>query len=271
MRILVVDDSETDRYRLVKKLEGMGYLPYEAESGEEALTLIEDILPDVVFMDVVMPGMNGFQVVRKMKRLAISPQTLVVMQTTKNRAEDAIWALRQGADNYIVKPVTEEKLERAIREIEAKLISRYRQVEGLGHVFLSYASVDRAIANFIHARLQKLGVKAWIDHQDIPKGSDWFEAIVSAINQSSHVLFIVTSSFSAERDILREEISLAKERDRSDSTKNFLIPLRFDECEMPLELAKFQWIDFYSDYTKRKKNKDGFGVLIDLLFRSHDL
>jgi twitching motility two-component system response regulator PilH len=269
MRILVVDDSHTDRYRLRKILEGQGHDCYEAESGEEALSLMGDILPDVVFMDVVMPGMDGFQTLAKLEKRSLSPHAYVVMQTLKNRAEEAVRAFRQGADDYIVKPVTVEKLAQVMQDMEAGFISRYRQLQGLGHVFLSYASVDRPIANAMYDRLEKVGVKAWIDHRDIPKGSDWFDSIVEAIKKSSHVLFIVTSNFSVDSKILREEIRIAKERDRLDSPKNFLIPLRFDECEMPQDLARLQWIDFESDNDKRN-DKDGFGVLLEVLLASHE-
>ena len=108
--ILIVDDSPTELHVMQKCLERNGFDTVTAEDGEEGLRLAVERRPDLVLMDVVMPGINGFQATRELSRNPVTASIPVVMITTKGEQTDRIWGMRQGARDYIVKPVVAEDL-----------------------------------------------------------------------------------------------------------------------------------------------------------------
>jgi twitching motility two-component system response regulator PilH len=103
-KILVVDDSPTMRKMMTDTLEGKGYQLILATDGEEALQKAAQEQPDLVLLDVVMPGKNGFQVCRQLKTDAITKHIKVIMVTSKDQKSDKFWGLKQGADAYVIKP-----------------------------------------------------------------------------------------------------------------------------------------------------------------------
>lgn len=109
-KILIVDDSPTERYYLTDILEKNGFSVTTAENGEEALLQIKVDKPELILMDVVMPGANGFQVTRAIARDPALADVPIVICTSKNQETDRIWGLRQGARDYLVKPVDPEAL-----------------------------------------------------------------------------------------------------------------------------------------------------------------
>jgi len=109
-RILVVDDSPTERFFLSELLVKNGYLVSMAESGEEAVAQAKASHPDLIVMDVVMPGMNGFQATRALSKEDATKNIPVIMCTTKGQETDRVWGIRQGAKAYLVKPVKPEEL-----------------------------------------------------------------------------------------------------------------------------------------------------------------
>jgi twitching motility two-component system response regulator PilH len=109
-KILVVDDSATDRFYLTEILEKAGFNVITAENGEDCLAKVDAEMPDLVVMDVIMPGLNGFQATRALSK---NPQTAhipVIMCTGKEQATDRLWALRQGAKECVIKPVEAAEL-----------------------------------------------------------------------------------------------------------------------------------------------------------------
>src|SRR5215217_4347536 len=109
-KILIVDDSPTERYYLSDILARNGYLVSTAESGEEALLRIRAEKPELILIDVVMPGANGFQVTRSIARDPDLQHVPVIICSSKNQETDRIWGLRQGAKDYLVKPVSAAEL-----------------------------------------------------------------------------------------------------------------------------------------------------------------
>lgn len=103
--ILIVDDSPTERHILSQMLLGGGYEVRTAESGDEGIELARKIKPDVILMDVVMPGTNGFQATRSLSRDEATKHIPVILCTTKDQETDKVWGMRQGAQDYITKPV----------------------------------------------------------------------------------------------------------------------------------------------------------------------
>lgn len=108
--ILVVDDSATERYFLVELLSKRGYHVTTAENGEEAVEKAQTSHPDLILMDVVMPGLNGFQATRQLSKNNTTRDIPVFMCTTKGQETDRIWGMRQGATDYLVKPVNPDEL-----------------------------------------------------------------------------------------------------------------------------------------------------------------
>lgn len=104
-KILIVDDSPTERHALSEMLAKHGYIIITAESGEEAIAKSKSEQPDLILMDVVMPGMNGYQATRTITREEDTKHIPVVMCTSKGQETDKIWGMRQGANDYLVKPI----------------------------------------------------------------------------------------------------------------------------------------------------------------------
>ncbi len=108
--ILVVDDSPTERYFLTDLLRKNGFEVVAAETGEDGVAKAKQEKPDLILMDVVMPGLNGFQATRMLARDPVTKSIPVIMCTTKNQETDRVWGLRQGAIDYLVKPIAADEL-----------------------------------------------------------------------------------------------------------------------------------------------------------------
>ena len=108
--VLLVDDSPTERHVLVELLSRNGYQVITAENGEEGIEKARRELPDLILMDVVMPGLNGYQATRTLTRDEATKHIPVIVCTSKGQETDRIWGLRQGALDYIVKPINAEDL-----------------------------------------------------------------------------------------------------------------------------------------------------------------
>jgi twitching motility two-component system response regulator PilH len=109
-KVLVVDDSPTERFFLTELLTKNGFAVSAAENAEEAMMKVKAIVPDLILMDVVMPGQNGFQLTRALSKDPATQNIPIIMCTSKNQQTDRIWGLRQGARDYIVKPVKPDEL-----------------------------------------------------------------------------------------------------------------------------------------------------------------
>lgn len=109
-KILVVDDSPTERFFLADLLAKKGYTVITAENGEEAFAKTKSERPSLVLMDVVMPGQSGYQVTRALSRDPDTQQIPVVICTSKSNETDRIWGLRQGARDYLTKPIRPDEL-----------------------------------------------------------------------------------------------------------------------------------------------------------------
>ena len=109
-KILLVDDSKTELHHLSEILGKKGYQVRTAENGDEAMRRLAEDKPDLILMDVVMPGQNGFQLTRSITRDPRFADVPVIMCTSKGQETDKVWGMRQGARDYIVKPVNGDEL-----------------------------------------------------------------------------------------------------------------------------------------------------------------
>jgi twitching motility two-component system response regulator PilH len=103
--VLVVDDSPTDRQYLTDILTKNGFKVSTADSAEDALVKVKQARPDLVLMDVVMPGQSGFQATRTLAKDDATKGIPVIICTSKGQETDKSWGMKQGARDYIVKPV----------------------------------------------------------------------------------------------------------------------------------------------------------------------
>ena len=118
-RVLIVDDSPTETFTLKSMLEAKGFEVLTAENGADGVALAREELPDAVLMDIVMPGLNGFQATRQLTKDDKTAHIPVVIVTTKDQETDKVWGQRQGAKGYLVKPVTEDQLAETINNVIA--------------------------------------------------------------------------------------------------------------------------------------------------------
>jgi twitching motility two-component system response regulator PilH len=115
--ILIIDDSPTDIRVFTTLLERAGHHIAAVSSAEEGIERVRAELPDLIIMDVIMPGMNGFQATRTLSRDPVTAAVPIVMITTKSMETDRVWGLRQGARAFITKPVQEKELRACINEL----------------------------------------------------------------------------------------------------------------------------------------------------------
>ena len=104
-KILIVDDSPTDRQFLLEKLSKHGYQCVTAASGDEAIAKSKSERPDLILMDVVMPGTNGYQATRAIAGDDATRHIPVIICTGRKQQSDRLWGLRQGAVDYLTKPI----------------------------------------------------------------------------------------------------------------------------------------------------------------------
>lgn len=114
--ILIVDDSPTETHVIRMELEKAGFEVLIAAEGETGLKVAREAHPDAIIMDVVMPGVNGFQATRQLRRDPDTASIPVIMVTSKDQPTDKVWGMRQGAVAYMTKPVSGDELVAKIRE-----------------------------------------------------------------------------------------------------------------------------------------------------------
>jgi twitching motility two-component system response regulator PilH len=109
-KVLIVDDSATDRQFLMEQLSRQGYQCVTAQSGEEAIAKSKIEKPDLILMDIVMPGISGYQATRVITRDEKTKHIPVILCTGKSQQTDQVWGMRQGAKEYLVKPINPQEL-----------------------------------------------------------------------------------------------------------------------------------------------------------------
>lgn len=108
--ILIVDDSPTDRHYLRELLSKQGYVCITADSGDEGVAKSKTDLPDLILMDIIMPGIDGYKATRAITHDEATKHIPVIVCTSKNQETDRIWGMRQGAKDYVTKPIDAKSL-----------------------------------------------------------------------------------------------------------------------------------------------------------------
>jgi twitching motility two-component system response regulator PilH len=117
--VLIIDDSPTELHLFQDMLEKNGFQTLVADNGEEGIRQALSLKPDCILMDVVMPGMNGFQATRKLSKNPATAAIPVIIITSKDQETDKIWGMRQGAVEYMVKPIATKQLVHMINTVMA--------------------------------------------------------------------------------------------------------------------------------------------------------
>lgn len=115
--VLLVEDSPTDQHHYKSVLEKKGYQVETLDDGERCVERTRELKPDVILMDVVMPGVNGFEATRQLARDSETAGIPVIMVTTKDQETDKVWAMRQGARDYLCKPIDDASLVKSIQSV----------------------------------------------------------------------------------------------------------------------------------------------------------
>lgn len=116
-KILIVDDSPTEQAVLENILLSGGYSTVMASDAQEGIAKASSEQPDLILMDVVMPGMNGFQATRQISKDEATKSIPIIIVTSKNQETDRVWAIRQGASDFMTKPIDSASLLDKIKEI----------------------------------------------------------------------------------------------------------------------------------------------------------
>jgi two-component system, chemotaxis family, response regulator PixH len=115
--ILIVEDTLSELELMSYYLRESGYNVIDALGGEEALNKVMESKPDVIVTDVVMPGMSGFELCRRLKTNPSTEKIPIVICSSKNQEIDRLWGMKQGADAYLTKPFSREQIIRAIKSV----------------------------------------------------------------------------------------------------------------------------------------------------------
>lgn len=116
---LVVDDSATERSIITGCLQEIGVKVSVALSGEEALAKIQQDFPDLIVLDIVLPGRSGFEICRELKGSDQTNKIPIILCSTKGTEMDKFWGMKQGADAYILKPINQAELVGKVKELMA--------------------------------------------------------------------------------------------------------------------------------------------------------
>ena len=116
-RILVVDDSPTDSHKMMHLLAKHGHQVLTAATGSDGIEVASEEQPDVILMDVVMPGINGFQATRELTRGHATKHIPVIIVSSKAEQADRVWGERQGASGYITKPVGDTEILDVVKSV----------------------------------------------------------------------------------------------------------------------------------------------------------
>ncbi len=114
--IMIVEDSPTDRKIAEDVCAEIGYRVITVEEGDKVLSTAIEKSPDLILLDVILPNKNGFQVCRQLKTNEETKDIKVIIVSSKDQASDKFWGMKQGADDYITKPYSEDDLIAAIRK-----------------------------------------------------------------------------------------------------------------------------------------------------------
>ena len=148
-KVLVVDDTPTNVKLLTDILTAKGYAVLTASNGAQALNLVEQGRPDLVLLDVMMPGLSGYDVCRKIRETASAATLPVIMVTALDPAQERVKGIEAGADDFLTKPINQPELLARVRSL-LRVKSLYDELSTLN------ATLEQRVAEQV-AQLDRLG------------------------------------------------------------------------------------------------------------------
>ncbi|MCZ7385304.1 MAG: response regulator [Candidatus Methanoperedens sp.] len=116
-KVLIVDDEMDTLLPLKKSLEAGGYIVVEALNGQEALNMVKDEIPDIILLDIMLPGMDGYEVCSRLKNNALTKNIPIIMLTARDNVKEKVKGLETGADDYVAKPYNLHELKARIKSV----------------------------------------------------------------------------------------------------------------------------------------------------------
>jgi len=171
-KILIVDDEDDIRELLVAYLEKEGYQVFQAEDGEKAVQVAREKQPDVVILDIMLPKMNGLEVLSTLRR---ESDVYVLMLTAKTEEVDKLVGLNMGADDYLTKPFSP-------RELVARVNAAMRRITHIG------ADTEKRVYRSTHVRLDEGAHKAWVEEELLDLTAIEFELLLTLMQHHGQAL-----------------------------------------------------------------------------------
>jgi two-component system, sensor histidine kinase and response regulator len=204
-RVLIVDDQEPNRLLLRDLLEGQGHEVIEATGGAEALQQVAEAAPDVVLLDVSMPGMDGFEVCRRIKADRVTAPIPVLLVTALNQRDQRLLGIGAGANDYITKPIDRSDLSLRVRnavrmrQLYLELDQNYRRLEKLE---LLRDSLVHLIVHDLRSPLT--GIRAYLDLLLLDRG-DLAPEVARSVTEARQIASEMTNMVSDLLDVSRLE------------------------------------------------------------------
>ena len=206
-RVLVVDDQDTNRLLLRELLEAQGHEVIEAREGSDALQRVAGIAPDVVLLDIGLPGMDGFEVCRRLKADPVTAAIPVLLVTALSQREQRLLGIGAGANDYITKPIDKSDLSLRVRNA-IRMRQLYVEVEEQYH---RLEQLERLRDSLVHMIVHDLrsplaGIRAYLDLLKLDGADKLDDELTESIDAARRVAVEMTDMVSDLLDVSRMEV-----------------------------------------------------------------
>jgi CheY-like chemotaxis protein len=254
-KILVIEDAQSLRKDIMEMLTSEGYLVEGAENGVVGLKKVHSFVPDLVTCDIMMPEMDGYQVLEHIRNDPITAALPVIILTARTDRTDMRMGMELGADDFLTKPFHAVEL---LGSVRARL-RRQDQILGiptpkqskrlLYHAFLSYARVDALVMGNVKSHLLNEYLNIWTDENLEPGTPEWQEAIETSIRYSGS-LIVIMSPDSKKSKWVNRELAYAEMH----GVQVFPLLVRGEPNEViPISLVNSQRLDIRSSFEPEMK------------------
>jgi two-component system KDP operon response regulator KdpE len=209
-KVLIVDDEAALRKALRASLAASGFDVFEARNGEEALALLPQTLPDVVLLDINMPGRGGIEVCRKIRE--ISPHTGIIMVTVRDAEEDKIDALEAGADDFITKPYR-------LREMIARMRALLRRLNAAQAPSDSVLRAGALELDPVHRLLLKAGEEIHLSPKEFDLLAYLFRHQGAPVMHARLLQAVWGPEFGSELEYLRSYVKMLRKKIEDDPAR----------------------------------------------------
>ncbi|MGH1365976.1 MAG: response regulator [Calditrichia bacterium] len=261
-KILVIEDDKRLVTIMSDQLEYLGYEVCLAYDGLEGLKLVEETRPDLIVLDIMLPGLDGYEICSKIKSIESSKQIPVLMLTSKGKDDDFIRGYKTGADDFLTKPYDQYELAGRI-EILIERQSYISTLKQRKKVFISYAMEDLEIVNALRLFLKTQDVDLWFDKKKLLPGQKWKREIKKAIAASDIFIVCLSTNSITKRGYVHKELKEAfKVQATLPDNSIYVIPIRLNECDVPDKLRHLHCEDFFSEEGRSKLVQAIYGALV---------